>query len=136
MFIKDKATSAILMRMMKMGGGQQLARSRYLLRWSSGSIHLETDCWNLSKHPNFLSPSVRSCPLWTCLSPRSTSKCSCSSRSMASIIASVLHSKGDQKYHTPHLGYALLEGSYVYVQLQLCHLNNSYYETLITVLVI
>lgn len=92
MFNQRRATSAILMRMMKMGGGQQLARSRYLLRESSGSIHLETDCWNLSQHPTFLSPSGRSAPLRNCLPSRSTGSGSCCSRSMSSITAPVLHS--------------------------------------------
>lgn len=91
MFNQRRATSAILMRMMKMGGGQQLARSRYLLRESSGSIHLETDCWNFSQHPTFLSPSGRSAPLRNGLPSRSTGNGSCCSRSMSSITAPVLH---------------------------------------------
>lgn len=83
-------TSAILIKMMKMGGGQQLARSKYLLRMSSGSIHLETDSWNFSQHPIFLLPSGRSSLLRNCRPSRSTGNGSCCSRSMSSIAAPVL----------------------------------------------
>lgn len=74
---------------MKMGGGQQLARSRYLLRESSGSIHLDTDSWNFSQHPTFLRPSGRSAP------SRSNGNGSSCSRRMSPIAASGCHAHLD-----------------------------------------
>ena len=85
-----RATSPILMRMMKMGGGQQLVRSRYLLRRSSGSIHLETDCWNFSQQPGFLRPSGWSPSILRGFPSRSTGNGSISSTSMSPIAAAVL----------------------------------------------
>jgi len=100
------ATSAILMRMMKMGGGQQLARSRYLLRESFGSIHLETDRWNFSQHPIFLTPSGWSASLPSRRPSRSTGSGSCCSRSMASITAPALRRRLNRKvvgkWHFPN----------------------------------
>lgn len=81
------------MRMMKMGGGQQLARSMYPLRWFSGSIHLEMDRWNFSQHPIFLFSSGSSSSLLIGLPSRSKGNGSCCSRSMSSITAAVLHSR-------------------------------------------
>lgn len=91
------ATSAILMRMMKTGGGKQLALSRYLLRASSGSIHLETDSWNFWQQPTFLPPWGRSSADRKGLPSRSTGKGSCCSRSISSIAAPNLPQKAQAK---------------------------------------
>lgn len=84
---------------MKMGGGQQLALSRYLLRASSGSIHLETDSWNFSQQPTSLSPSGRSSPARNVLPSRSTGSGSCCSRSISSIAAPNLQQKSPEMRH-------------------------------------
>lgn len=87
------ATSPILMRMMKMGGGKQLALSRYFSRACSGSIHLEMDSWNLSQQPTSPPLSGRSSPALNGLPSRSTGKGSCCSRSKSSIAAPNLRQK-------------------------------------------
>lgn len=43
-------TSAILMMMIKIGGGKQFVLSRYLSLRSAGSIQFEIVVWNLSQH--------------------------------------------------------------------------------------